>query len=245
MEIWKDIEGYEGLYQVSSLGRVKSIQRSVIREYNKSGVSQIKEKILKPFINNTGYYAISLSKNSKLTPHHIHRLVAVTFIPNPENKAQVNHIGKNAEGKIDQLDNRAISLEWATPKENINHAWQNGLCENVRNSAKKIVIARNSRKVFDAINKITYNSVKEAAISIGINPDNLSGMLRGDYPNTTSFTYLYSKISEKKGSLLLSTQTGIFYESYKEASLVYSIKRTTLRAMLSGANKNKTDLVTV
>ncbi len=120
MEVWKDIIGYEGLYQVSNLGNVKSLFR------------------YKKVLNNTihkGYYLISLCKNKKQLPQRNHRLVAIAFIPNPENKPQVNHIDGN------KLNNNVENLEWCTPKENTQHALLIGLkkvgCESGRSKLNK------------------------------------------------------------------------------------------------------------
>lgn len=110
-EIWKDIEGFEGLYQVSNLGRVRSF-------HNWRGT---KNRILKQNTDRGGYLWVRLSKNKKSYFKLIHRLVANTFIPNPENKKTVNH--KNG----DKLDNRTKNLEWLTQSENNFHAYENGL----------------------------------------------------------------------------------------------------------------------
>lgn len=117
-EIWKGIDGYEGIYMVSNLARVKRIMGRKNPDCT--------------LINNTyhpsGYVHISLTNKGKGKCFRLHRLVAIAFIPNPENKPEVNHIGIDENGKQgNKLDNRAVSLVWSTSKENINHAWKNGL----------------------------------------------------------------------------------------------------------------------
>lgn len=98
-EVWRDIKGFEGLYQVSNLGRVKSL---------KCG----KEKILKPGKTTCGYLQVILSKDGKTKAYKVHRLVANTFIPNPNNLETVNHINE------DKTDNRVENLEWMNYKDN-------------------------------------------------------------------------------------------------------------------------------
>ena len=113
IEIWKDVENYEGLYQVSNLGRIKSLERDV---YCQNGiVHRIKEKILVPGLNNKGYQYVGLSKNGKRKDMTIHRLVAMAFIPNPENKSQINH--------RDEVKNNNVveNLEWCTAQYNNNY----------------------------------------------------------------------------------------------------------------------------
>ncbi len=121
-EQWRNIKGFEGLYQVSNLGNVKSLKRfnRTSKIYSSLGYYR-KEKILKPSKDAAGYLKIDLCKNGKRKNYLIHRLVAETFIPNPENKLQVNHKDGNKSNNF--VDN----LEWATPKENIIHAVVNGL----------------------------------------------------------------------------------------------------------------------
>lgn len=109
-EIWKDVEGYEGLYQISNLGNVKSLDRYVKQKDNK--IKHIKEKMLTSHDNNRGYLAVNLSKDGKTKTHTVHRLIATAFIPNPENKPCIDHI--NAI----RTDNRIENLRWATYSEN-------------------------------------------------------------------------------------------------------------------------------
>ena len=108
MEIWKDIKGYEGMYQASNLGQIKSLKLK-------------KEKILKQCKNEHGYLVVNLCKNGKWKTCRVHRLIADTFIPNPENKPCVNHIN----GQKD--DNNIKNLEFCTYSENMFHAYKNNL----------------------------------------------------------------------------------------------------------------------
>ena len=102
-EIWKDIKDYEGLYQVSNIGNVKSLARVVSHKI--TGHRTIPERILKPNSDGAGYLYVSLSKDGKKRNPKIHRLVAEAFIPNLENLPQVNHIDE------DKSNNRVTNLE--------------------------------------------------------------------------------------------------------------------------------------
>lgn len=120
MEIWKDVKGYEGFYQVSNTGRVKSLDRTIyfsdgrIRKY----AGQILNRNSK---TSSGYKQCILKVNGISKYAYIHRLVAETFIENPKNKREVNHINGNKD------DNRVENLEWVTASENDYHAVKSGL----------------------------------------------------------------------------------------------------------------------
>ena len=110
-EIWKDVPGYEGLYQVSNVGRVKSVYRIINR--NRGYVAR-KEVILKPCIRRR-YLFVQLSKNGKQKNFFVHRLVAMAFIDNPKNYPQIDHING------DKYNNSVDNLRWVTAKENSNN----------------------------------------------------------------------------------------------------------------------------
>ena len=114
---WRDIENYEGLYQVSNFGQIRSIDRLVKQRL---GVRLAKGQILKPAQNPKGYFAVSLCKENKAHTFTVHRLVANAFIPNPYNLATVNH--KN----IIKTDNRLCNLERLSLLDNSKHAQING-----------------------------------------------------------------------------------------------------------------------
>lgn len=117
MEKWKDIKGFEGLYKVSNMGRVKSLSRI---QYNPTaGPILKKEKILRPGKGGPvgkQYYTVSLWKDNVGKSFRVNCLVGIHFIPNPKNLPQLNHINRN------KLDNRALNLEWCTNRENSSHA---------------------------------------------------------------------------------------------------------------------------
>lgn len=105
-EVWRDVKGYEGRYQVSSMGRVKSLKWN-------------KERFLKPSRDKDGYLLVTLCAGGKRKTLKVHRLVCEAFHKNTDNKPQVNHINE------DKADNRACNLEWCTCKQNINHGSRN------------------------------------------------------------------------------------------------------------------------
>ena len=113
-EIWKDIDGYDGLYQVSTYGNVRRVNPPCTKH------KDTRYRLVKP-VKWGMYLKVSLSKNNVHPSFPVHRLVAKTFIPNPECKKQVNHIDGNKENNC--VDN----LEWVTPLENNRHAFENGL----------------------------------------------------------------------------------------------------------------------
>lgn len=122
-EIWKDVVGYEGMYQVSNMGRVLSIERDTTRicSTRKDSVFHVKGGYVYMHDNQHGYVVCNLSKDKKSKSFSVHRLVAIAFIPNPNGYREVNHIDGN------KLNNRSDNLEWCTRQQNIRHSFDMGL----------------------------------------------------------------------------------------------------------------------
>ena len=168
IEVWKNIDGYEGLYQISNYGRVKSCDRYVYSKKNGGFYFHIKEKIMKLNTTHDGYLFISLSKNGIKTPRRISRLVAEAFIPNPNNLPQVNHIDE------DKSNNNVSNLEWCSNSYNVNYGSRNKKCKE-KNAIKVCAIVKSTGaieyydSIMDAAEKLHYNSFS-----------NISACVRGD-----------------------------------------------------------------
>lgn len=181
-EIWRDIKGYEGIYQVSSKGRVKSLERDIIC---KNGRKQHrKERILKGSLDMRGYLQVSLG-NTKGERKFlwIHRLIAEAFIPNPENKPQVNH-------KDEVKTNNCVeNLEWMTAKENINYGTHN---ERVAKAQSKPVAQYT--KTGELIE--VYPSTHEAGRQLDIKHGPIGNVARGE--QKTAYGYIWKYVENDK-----------------------------------------------
>ena len=178
-ELWKDIKGFEGLYQVSTLGRVRSMDRWVTY---KNGVKRFFEgKIINTFISNNGYIRVQLNKNCKKIKYSVHRLVAETFIPNPDNLPCVNH-----KDEV-KTNNYPYNLEWCTIEYNINYG-----------SHSKKVGRSHWKKVYQYdLNNVLVNewdSLTEAS-NYGFRVSNISSCCLGFQKTHKGFIWSYEELS--------------------------------------------------
>lgn len=149
-EIWKDVRGFEGLYQVSNLGNIKSSYTN---------------KTLTPSNNGTGYYYINLRKNKANFRYYAHRLVAQTFLDNPNNYPCINH--KDENRKNNSVDN----LEWCTYEHNNNYGTHRDKLS--KSGSKAIVQWKDGKKIKE------WESAKVAGLALGIQNQNIAKVLKG------------------------------------------------------------------
>lgn len=169
IEIWKPIKGFEGLYEISNLGRVKTLPRA-----------KVKGGILKPSTNVWGYLNCILWKNGIHKSFPVHRLVADAFIPNPEGKPIINHIDCNRK------NNCVENLEWCSQKENIRHSVNLGHYENVGATRKAV-------NQFDLEGNFleVYKSISEAARKSGVYVQNISKCCQGKLKTAGGYVWQY------------------------------------------------------
>lgn len=181
-EIWKDIEEFEGLYQISNFGRVKALKRKVKakngqkRAFNEHILTLHSSKLTKR--HPKPMFHVELWKDNKRYVRMIHRLVAENFIPNPDGKPQVNHIDGN------RYNNRYDNLEWCTNRENMIHAYKTGLTK------------PKGCKPIKGINLITgkqtlFNSIEEAARILNSNSDAIRSALKGRSQTSCGYRWEY------------------------------------------------------
>lgn len=177
LEEWRDIKGYEGFYQVSNQGRVKSIRRRRVIK----GIEYIinKELVLKSYKHTHGYLKVNLSEDGWVKSFFVHRLVLQAFNPNEE-ELEVNHIDGN------KRNNNLGNLEWVTQKENVKHAYELGL-----NTKRKKVLCVETGEVY----KSATECAKENSVSVGL----ISGVCNGHYETARGKHYKYYEWEKRNG----------------------------------------------
>lgn len=180
-EIYKDIEGYEGLYQVSNLGNVRSLDRIV--NCKNEGKRIQKGRVLDAWVGSHGYYSVGLSKNGMVKTHLVHRLVAEAFIPNPDNLPYINHRDEN------KLNNTISNIEWCTPKYNIEYS-------HVLKKSNEITSKPVLQFTKDGKFVAEFDSASEAARAIGVTKSFVCSVCRGRKKIARGFVFKYKEKSD-------------------------------------------------
>lgn len=184
-EEWRDIKGYEGLYQVSNLGRVKSLERTSIDKIGRK--QHTKERILKQLIRANGYLQVNLCNSScKRKNFLVHRLVCEVFHENPENKPCVNHIDEN------KTNNVASNLEWCTHTENINYGTRNKRAGKAIAKALSIPVGQYTRE--GKLIKV-WQSAREVERQLGFDPSPISKVALGKQKTAYGYVWKYIESS--------------------------------------------------
>lgn len=171
-EVWKDIEGYDGFYKISNLGRCKSHHALGSGKYTSEG------RILKPFKCTNGYLEYQFRKNGKRKCHLAHRLVAQAFILNPNNKPEVNHKDE------DITNNTVTNLEWVTSKENVNYGTRNIRVGN--KLSKKVVQLTTDGKLV----KI-HSGLQKAGEEMNVDCTGIIRVCKGKQKTSKGFKWMY------------------------------------------------------
>lgn len=172
-EVWKDIEGFEGLYQVSNLGRVKSLARKDIMGRPVKGV------LMKQRKTRNGYLLVTLRRNGKRDDRLTHRLVAMAFLINPDNLPQINH--KNEE----KTNNMVSNLEWCSSKYNANYGTRNErIAKHVEKAREQPIYAITSLG-----HRYYFCSIKKAAALLGLDGSDVSKCLNGKVKHHHGFSF--------------------------------------------------------
>ena len=190
MEIWKDIKGYEGLYQVSNMGRIKSLN------YRNTG----EEGILRHSLDSYGYLKVTLHKNGKQKYFRIHRLVAETFIPNVNNLPEVNHIDENKE------NNHVENLEWCDRKYNNNYGSRNERAsvsmKGKKHKLKKQILCIETGEIFD-----TSQDVINIMFNGKGSQSNIRNHLNGQRKSAYGYHFKYIEREKNKNIFLKTLDT--------------------------------------
>lgn len=188
-EEWRDVVGYEGLYQVSSLGRVKGVARKV----NRNGHTlSVPERLLSQSDNTNGYLRVNLSNGNHVKRAFVHRLVAEAFVDNPKGCKYIDHLDSNRH------NNRPDNLVWCTQSENIAAAYSRGRRKYVPMSkeARARVTKKIAKPVVRSDGKI-YPSVTSAARDLGVTMAMVSHVLNGRAQTALGYSFRYAKGKER------------------------------------------------
>jgi hypothetical protein len=185
-EVWKDVPSFHGILQVSNTGKVKRLARH--RNCKSGGTAYMPEKVLKLSVSTYGYYKFCISVDTKKYDLLLHRLVAEAFVPNPENKPEVNHISGF------KLNNSPENLEWVTSAENTKHAFVNGLAAvQPKGALNKLSSNLYQYDLSKQLVKV-WPGIREACRQLNIDRSNMNRHLNGKVHTLKDSIFLKEKL---------------------------------------------------
>lgn len=261
VEEWRDVKGYEGQYQVSNCGRLKGLKR--LSHPNKKGSTRlIREKIKPSFDDGKGYRRVEISKMGVNKKYHVHRLVGIAFIDNPENKPQINHLFGN------KSDNRYFNLEWATKSEDRKHAikvlnagtgkpWKNCRPQDHPMYGKRGELSPNwgkrgrlhhqfGKKYGECKTSIPivcnetgeiFEGITHAASILNVREGLISEILKGFDKTINGLTFRYKnhvRKTSKKAIRIVCTNTGEVFDSITDAAVKLNLSVSKISLVLNG-----------
>lgn len=185
IEVWREIKGYEGLYEVSNLGRVRSLR-------HQHGYRRKVPKILKPGKKKSGYLYVNLCKNGKVTSKYVHRLVAEAFIENPLNLPQINHIDENKTNNVVFLDENGnfvpekSNLEWISQKDNVRYG--TGIERRAKAQSRRVLQFNLDGNLIRE-----WISLMEVSRQTGWSQGAISECCRGEYKTSHGYVWRYAE----------------------------------------------------
>lgn len=224
-EIWKDIKDFEEIYQVSSAGRIKSLERIVKDYMHKNGMHR-KERILAQGTNKFGYKKVCLSKDNKKYHKQVHRLVAEAFIPNPNNFPIINHKDEN------KTNNNVSNLEWCTYQ--YNHAYNN-LHLRIAAKTKKTNTELYGKKVVIAETGEVFESIRELCRTKNINRKNVSKKIKRVKKSDNLF--MLKLTPQRKHISVACVETGRVFYYLQDAAKWVKRNCSTLETAIKNPNR--------
>lgn len=227
-EEWRAVRGYEGSYEVSDAGRVRTLDRTITR--SDGGKRRIAGRIRRAQLNPAGYSCVVLSLHGAGTTRTVHRLVAEAFILNPGRRPHINHINGV------KTDNRAENLEWVTPKENVDHAIRIGLTDNT--GAKNVRAVLTEAQAAEALRLAGTTTRKRIAEALGVSLGCVRDVISGrTWTHLGGKSQAHNRPAPKAVYQVAADGTTVLHASIAAAAHATGIQKSAISMVVGGQRK--------